>query len=315
MATLLNIYPLAMSMESLLIDIEKNILGSQLSGITDIAVSLAAVCTAISLIGVGSHYLKGEQFDRWKFVRPLLIFFIVWNFSSVVLSPIRGIAGVYNTKLASVTGSSIDEFKEIYKVKAKEMCHENFGVDDSDLLKENDSDGWLMKKLKGIGNKVITGFFGLNEKINYGASTIVSGVLFFFINMYTSVMVIIAHMFLIIMALIGPFTFAISILTAYPNGIKMWIERYIQYTLWQPLLYMVMYIGTEIMVQGNQAVSWGGFWTWIFMCVAIFTMIKQVPGIASFVIESAGTEALANQMSGIGGQVLQKASSAAMIIR
>ena len=34
-----------------------------------------------------------------------------------------------------------------------------------------------------------------------------------------------------------------------------------------------------------------------------------------FIIESAGTEALANQMSGIGGQLLQKASSAAMILR
>ena len=78
---------------------------------------------------------------------------------------------------------------------------------------------------------------------------------------------------------------------------------------------MVMYIGTEIMVQGNQTATWGGFWAWCFMIVAIFTAIKQVPAFASFIIESAGTEALANQMSGIGGQVLQRASSAAMILR
>ena len=51
------------------------------------------------------------------------------------------------------------------------------------------------------------------------------------------------------------------------------------------------------------------------MCIAIFTALRQVPGFASFIIESAGTEALANQMSGIGGQLLQKASSASQIIR
>ena len=76
-----------------------------------------------------------------------------------------------------------------------------------------------------------------------------------------------------------------------------------------------MYIGTQIMILGNQNASWGGFWAWCFMCIAIFTVIKQVPGIASLIIESAGTEALANQLSGLGGQLLQKASSASMIIR
>jgi hypothetical protein len=76
-----------------------------------------------------------------------------------------------------------------------------------------------------------------------------------------------------------------------------------------------MYLGTEIMVQGNQAATWGGFWTWCFMVVAIFTAIKQVPAFASFIIESAGTEALANQMSGLGSDMLRKASSAAMLIK
>ena len=174
---------------------------------------------------------------------------------------------------------------------------------------------WFVRTAKKIGNKITKSFYGINESMNLGAATIISGILFFFMNMSVSVMIIIANIYLIMMALIGPFTFAISILTAYPGGIKLWVERYIQYTLWQPLLYMVMYLGTEVMVQGNQAATWGGFWAWCFMVIAIFTAIKQVPAFASFIIESAGTEALANQMSGLGGQVLQKVSSAAMIVR
>ena len=53
----------------------------------------------------------------------------------------------------------------------------------------------------------------------------------------------------------------------------------------------------------------------LIILAAIFTIIKQIPAIASFIIESMGTEALANQLSGVGGQLLQRVSSASMIIR
>ena len=310
------ILPLAATMESMLNAVEKGVLSDKLGAVSSVAVSLAAACTAITLIGIGSKYLKGLQFDWWQFVRPLLIFLLVCNFSTLVLGPIRGIAGVYNTRLAAAVGTSTESFKAVFREKAEAMCHQEFGRDDDvESYEVKEDDNWFVRTAKKIGNKITRSFFNINESMNLGAATVISGILFFFMNLSVSVMIIIARLYLIVMAFIGPFTFAISILTAYPGGIKLWVERYIQYTLWQPLLYMVMYIGTEIMVQGNQTATWGGFWAWCFMIVAIFTAIKQVPAFASFIIESAGTEALANQMSGIGGQVLQRASSAAMILR
>ena len=307
--------PLAATMESILSGVEQNVLGAKMGAVTGVAISLAAACTAITMIGIGAKYLNGVQFDLWQFCRPLLIFFLVCNFSTLVLGPVRSIAGVYNTRLAAAVGSSTESFKALFRERAEEMCRQEFGDDGEPAFEASEDDGWFARTFKKIGNKVAKSFYGINERMNLGAAAIVSGIMFFFMNLSVSVMVIIANLYLIVMALIGPFTFAVSILTAYPGGIKLWVERYIQYTLWQPLLYMVMYLGTEIMVQGNQAATWGGFWAWCFMCVAIFTAIKQVPAFASFIIESAGTEALANQMSGIGGQLLQKASSTAMILR
>lgn len=308
--------PLATGMEQMLSNIEANVLTDKLEPVISVGKSLAAACVAFSMINLGRRYMLGKNFDWFEFIRPVIIFLLVCNFSAFVLNPIRGIAGVYNTRLAATVGSSVDEFKAMFREKAEQMCHEEFGQIDEDLLMdESENDSWLVRNAKKIGNKLIARYFDLNEKLNFGAAIIVSGIMFFFVNMVTSIMVIIANIYLIIMALIGPFTFALTILPSYPNGIKLWVERYIQYTLWQPILYIVMYIGTEIMVQGNQAVGWGGFWAWLFMCMAIFTVIKQVPGIASFIIESQGTEALANQMSGIGSQTLQKASSAAMLVR
>ncbi|MBP3257641.1 MAG: hypothetical protein J6M23_06590 [Bacteroidales bacterium] len=310
------IFPLTATMESLLRELERSVLESKLDALTGVAVSLAAACCAISLIGIGSKYLKGMQFDWWQFVRPILIFILVCNFSTFVLGPVRGIAGVYNVRMAEAVGASTEEFKALFREQATEMCRQEFGQDeDVETFETKEDDGSVIRFLKKVGNKMTKSFFKINEKMNLGSAVILSGVMFFFLNMSLSVMVIIANIYLIIMALIGPFTFALSILTTYTNGIKLWVERYIQYTFWQPLLYTFMYIGTQIMILGNQNASWGGFWAWCFMCIAIFTVIKQVPGIASLIIESAGTEALANQLSGLGGQLLQKASSASMIIR
>ena len=306
----------AATMESLLLSLERDVLAEKMGAVTGVATSLAAACVAISMIGIGSKFLKGHQFDWWQFVRPLLIFFLVCNFQSLVLAPIRGIAGVYNTRLAAAVGSSTAEFKAVFREKAVEMCRREFGQDgDESTFDLKDVEPGALRFLKKAGNRVTRSFFAINEKMNLGAATVVSGIMFFLLNLFLSIMVIIANMYLVVMALIGPFTFAVAILTTYPGGIRLWVERYIQYTLWQPLLYTVMYIGTRILILGNGAVSWGGFWTWCFMCAAIFTMIRQVPAIASFVIESAGTEALANQMSGLGSDMLRKASSAAMLIK
>ena len=307
---------LTASMESLLRDLERGVLETKLSALTGVATSVAAACCAISLIGIGSQYLKGMQFDWWNFIRPILVFILVCNFSTLVLGPIRGIAGVYNVRMAEAVGASTEEFKALFREQAEQMCHQEFGDGgNSETFEAKEDDGSAIRFLKSVGNKLTKSFFKINEKMNLGAATILSGVMFFFLNMSVSVMVIIANLYLIIMALIGPLTFALAILTTYPGGIKLWVERYLQYTFWQPLLYTVMYIGTQIMILGNQNTSWGGFWAWCFMCIAIFTVIKQIPGIATLIIESMGTEALANQLSGLGGQLLQRVSSASMIIR
>ena len=308
--------PLAATMEALLRELESGVLEGKLGAVTDVAVSLAAACCAISLIGIGAQFLKGMEFDWWKFIRPILLFVIVANFPALVLNPVRGIAGVYNVRMAEAIGGSTEEFKTLFRERATQMCREEFGQgEDEYALSATEEDAGVVRWLKNVGGKITRSFYRINEKMNLSAATILAGVLFFFLNMSLSVMVIIANLYLIVMALIGPFTFAISILTTFKGGIKLWVERYVQYTLWQPLLYTVMYVGTQIMVLGNQSASWGGFWAWCFMCVAIFTAIKQVPAFASFIIESSGTEALANQMSGIGERLLQTASSTSMIIR
>ena len=304
------IMPLAANMEAMLSSVENNVLVAKMGAATAVGASLAAALAAVAILIEGRHYLMGKSFDWWNLLKPVFMFIIVANFPTFVLNPLRAVTGVYATRFAGEFGSSVEEFKALFKEQAEVMCHEEFGLDDSFLSEVTEKDGWLSRNVKKIGNKLISSYFNLNEKLNFGAAQVASGVMFFFLNMYSSIMIIIASLYMMVMALIGPITFAIGTVPTYSGGIKLWIERYIQYTLWQPVIYLLMHLGTQIMIQGNQAATWGGFWTWLFMTISIIVMIKQTPAIASFIIEGTGVEALANKLSGLGDEALGKAAGA-----
>lgn len=300
-------------MQYILSEVEHGVLSGKLGAVTSVGVSLAAFCTAIALIKLSSDFLKGTHFDWWQFVRPLLIFIIVCNFSTIVVGPLRQISSIYNTRLTKSVGESADTFKAEFK-KMCEQAQWNTIMPQEDVVESESNEGNAISRwFKGIGDKITRMTFKLQANINLGAGKILAGIMFFLLDIYTSVFVIIARVYLIIMALIGPFTFAISILPSYPGGIKLWVERYIQYTLWEPLLSIAMYIMLQIMVTATftAATDVGGVATVIFLMVAVFVIVKQVPTIASFIIESMGTAGLANEMAGTG---MSAGKKAAMIV-
>ena len=306
--------PLSTSgMQQILSEVERGVLGGKLGAVTGVGISLAAFCVAISLIKLSSEFLKGTHFDWWQFVRPLLIFIIVCNFSTVVVGPLRSISSIYNTRLTKVVGESADTFKAEFRKMCEQAQWDSIMPEEDVKSSEGDGKNAISRWIKGVGEKLTRVIFKIQTNINLGAGKILAGIMFFLLDIYTSVFVIIARVYLILMALIGPFTFAISILPSYPGGIKLWVERYIQYTLWEPLLSIAMYIMLQIMVTATftAATDVGGVATVIFLMVAVFVIVKQVPTIASFIIESMGTAGLANEMAGTG---MSAGKKAAMIV-
>ncbi len=307
-------------MDQMLMDLEKTMFREQLGGIINASISLAAFCVCLSMIGIGVQYLRGGQFDIMQFARPLVIFIFVANFSGFVLGPLRSATGIFNAKLSEWTGDSISDFKGIYKDEMERVKDSNIASLDSkqwiDTYEEEEET--FIGKAKTFLNKTVSGFFKLNEIAYSSVAGAICGLLYFLMNIFVSIMTITSRLFLILMGLIGPYTFALAIMPSFSNGIKLWVERYIQYTLWQPLLYIVMFIAANVLAMSasftGDAIT-GPFWTWVFLILAIFALIKSVPTIASHIIEGQGTEQLANAVSGSGGQALQKASSAAMIIK
>jgi len=304
------ILPLSSGMQAILSEVEHGVLDGKMGAVTGVGVSLAAFCAAFSLIKLSSSFLRGSHFDWWQFVRPILIFLVVCNFSTVVVGPLRRISGIYNTRLTKVVGESSDTFKSEFK-KMCEQAQWNSIIPENDVKEsEGDGRGFLSKWIKGVGDRLTRITFKIQTSVNLTSGKILAGILFFLLNIYTSVFVIIARVYLIIMALIGPFTFAIAILPDFNGGIKLWVERYIQYTLWEPLLSISMYIMLQVMAAATftAATDVGGVATVIFLIIAVFVIVKQVPTIASFIIESMGTASLAGEMAGSGMSLGRKAA-------
>jgi len=301
-------------MQNILSQVEHGVLDGKLGAVTSVGISLAAFCVAFSLIKNSSGFLKGSHFDWWGFVRPLLIFLVVCNFSTVVVGPLRRISNIYNVRLTKVVGESADTFRNEFKKMCEEASWTSIMPQEDVMAAEGDGGGKVARWLRGVGDKLTRMVFRINASVNLASGKIIAGVMFFLLNIYTSVFVIIARIYLVLMALIGPFTFAISILPSYHGGIKLWVERYIQYTLWEPLLSIAMYVMLQVMIAATftAASDVGGVATVIFLMIAVFVIVRQVPTIASFIIESAGTAGLANQMAGTG---MDAGKKAAMILR
>lgn len=308
------VLPLTNGMQQILSEVEHGVLDGKLGPVTSVGISLAAFCAAFSLIKNSSGFLKGSHFDWWGFVRPIVIFLIVCNFSTIVVGPLRRISNIYNVRLTKVVGESSDTFKSEFKKMCEEASWTTIIPQEDVTAAEGSGGNFFTKWIRGVGDKLTRMTFKINASVNLASGKIIAGIMFFLLNIYTSVFVIIARVYLVLMALIGPFTFAISILPSYHGGIKLWVERYIQYTLWEPLLSIAMYIMLQVMIAATftAATDVGGVATVIFLMIAVFVIVKQVPTIASFIIESTGTAGLANQMAGTG---MDAGKKTAMILK
>lgn len=290
----------------------------KLGAVTSVGISLAAFCVCVSMISIIRDYLGKSEFHWWHFLRPLIIFLLVCNFGTLVVRPLDAICGVYNGRLSSAVGGSMDEFQRTFREVSESVAREadRMFQDRTEEIAMSDK-SWFQKKVETVALSVRKWVSKQTGAVTVTLATVVLGLVFIIFKIMCAVMVIMASLYLVIMALVGPFTFALSILPAYRNGIKLWVERYIQYSLWIPLTHICCYLCTALaridigVTLGDGTLNGvnniGYCFTSLLLLVLSFKMIRQVPGVASYIIESGSHETLSRDMlqglGGIGGTV------------
>lgn len=287
----------------------------KLGAVTSVGISLAAFCVCISMVGIIRDYLSKSQFDWWQFVRPILLFLVVCNFGAFVVRPLDAVCGVYNGRLSSAVGGSMAEFQRVFQEASEAVARETdrmFGEKAEEVAVSDMP--WFQKKVETAVLSVRKWVTKQMDCVKVTGAGCVLGAVFIIFKIMCAVMVIMSSLYLTVMALIGPFTFALSILPPYQGGIRLWVERYVQYSLWIPLTHICCYLctslasidlGVTLGTGGLGGVSSTGYvFTALLLLILSFKMIRQIPGVASYIIESGSHESLSRDMlQGLGGGI------------
>lgn len=100
-----------------------------------------------------------------------------------------------------------------------------------------------------------------------------------------------AYIYLTLLGCLGAFNFAFSTLTVMNSSWVEWLERYIQVSLWVPLVFIVQFVMLRIVgiaATSGEALLGGRTLTTIVLYVCGMWSVNNVKGIASWFIQGAG---------------------------
>ena len=139
---------------------------------------------------------------------------------------------------------------------------------------------------------VVGGVFGMNVRTGEMVITTVSSWL---VTLIGFVLTGVSCIYLVILGLLGPLVFAISMIPNFQSSMWQWLARYIQISLWTPIVYIVQfanmkltdacasaYLGTVSSVTNIPLL------TFIVLNLIAIVAMFSVPSIAGWVIQSTG---------------------------
>lgn len=255
---------------------------------------------------VWKQWVSGSGIDFYSLLRPFAIGLLVLNFSlvpttiDVALSPI-------NAAIESMNVSKRDELKQ--KREACEKRADDLAAEEERALEES------MQKLNVLSKVSLFIDSVMNDMGNWIMEGLMS-VLFWLMQMLTPLIKMILYIFVLvtkaILILLGPFVFALSIIPSFDSLIKQWITRYMNISLYIPMVGLVTYINSVLLIDcwfdaymnvtaGGDAAYVAGMST-MFMLLGIIVggaclvMYFFVPTFAGWIVDGQGAGSIGKSL-------------------
>ena len=286
-------------------EVTGEIVGGKLGVFQNLAAVLAAMLAAYTLVSTTSEYVGGGQKVGWQVLRPLVILFIVMNFS-LVCSTLDSVVNIFTREIAEASDSSLSELNAVVSDAFSSLKDSELNAaKEADELAE--SEGWsFWRKLKE-GVKIAASAYFKTAQVSVltvltFAGRLLTELVFF-------VFEVLAALYIALLRLLGPFALAVSVIEAWKDGVAAWVARYIQISLWVPVGYIVICLLTGFYRAVCQLLIGGGLEGGIFLIglgltAATVAAIMAIPKISSWVINSAGSgnaqSAFERSMQGLG---------------
>ena len=290
------------------------------TSMTQYVIMIAGIGALLYICGiVWKQWANGGQIDFYALLRPFAILLVLLNYSVVPIF------------LDTMTEPLITITQELKEKKEKEYEEKELKLDELRAQKEakaeenNKDEKFSWKRaLQEIqqGFRKLTSFTWLSDGLMIGIKWLVN----VYVIAIVHVMLVFTILTKLILVILGPFVFALSIFPKFDNVLQQWFCRYINVCLWIPICNIIAYLMSSIMVvvvldnaiateQAVETISSGGqlsndLVALIFLFISAL-MYGMVPTIADWIVSGSGTGMFA---SAAGGAMKKTAGFATSLI-
>ena len=274
------------------------------SDMTDIAKGLAGLGALFYVaLRVWQSLSRAEPIDVFPLLRPFAIGLAIMFFPTIVLGTLNSVMSPIVQGTHSMLETQTFDMNEYRAQKDKleyEAMKRNpetaYLVSNEEFDKQLDELGWSPGDVVTMaGMYVERGMYSMKKSIR----DFFRELLELLFQAAALVIDVLRTFFLIVLSILGPLCFAISVWDGFQSTLTQWLTKYVSIYLWLPisdlfsaiiarLQSLAMRHDTELMEQGyNWYVDWSSSLNLIFMLVAVCGYLC-IPSIASWVVQANG---------------------------
>ena len=296
------------------------------SGIYMLVCAAACICASFSLIGWYSSMMNDPyaQLDISAVIRTFAILLLICNFYSLVLVPFdfltttltRGLTAYVDHDTSGMTGqigaimesveNSLDsgtlagEFQTSVAAETVDTADGSGFSYGSNSVMESQAESEINSPgresfWKTCWNTIkMAATFTLGTPVEH-FSTALSWMISIFVKVAQYILLAVSNIYLIILGLVGPFVFAVSLLPGFGGNISAWIARYMQISFWVPVAALVDFVNFKmkdaLVEYFWSAADAGKFAAPVHLIVldaVTLICLFAVPSLCSWIVSSAG---------------------------
>ena len=302
------------------------------SATAQVATELACLFIIINLVSIAKEIMSDNQIggygglDVTILIRPIVFLMLIESFAPIIKTfdtTVQTVTDKMVTETNAMPYSFLDNLKEQTKddsgqVKNKSLIDIAIGLfTGSTSIVQDVSSGVLQ-------------FFGISKAFVGHPGTamlavIIEAIVGFLAFLEKWVMRCMTHIYLCLLAVMGPIAFAFSILKQWENSWKTWLGTYIEVSLWGFMIELILYLVglsqsaiEETFVFNGSTNLWdfksmGAIWIHVALSICTLRMLKQVPSLTHSILGlgSGGGDGLSGIAVAAGARVGNEAASAA----
>jgi conjugative transposon TraJ protein len=284
-----------------------------------LSVNIADIGSIVAgIIGIGALFYfagktwgalsRNEAIDIYPLFKPLVIVFLCLNFNTIVITPTHYILSplrTYTIKLASDAKSKSKFALEQIREKAREK--RKMEAEYRKIIRNAKAAAYSTQAIRPFlyfSDEIAPEVGAVVLKVLLQVSSLARNAIYFIINC-------LRLFFLIILGMIGPIAFTLSLFPSFESSLSNWFAKYISIYLWSPVCNIISIVLAQIEVLLSENLllssnSWSCDIVLIVFYVIGFGCFLSVPTIATWAVQG-GVSAL--ELS----STLQSARKAALL--